>query len=135
MVYLLPIILKWLLSKMINWSRLAVIPIIKRRSSECFVAIKKKWVEFVWDIRLNELSNWFFRKLTGCRDKDFKPKILQHGDFTVLRNYIRAEHGEIGCADSVTYVTQGDVSFLDNLIPVLERWFDFLNLFRIANSF
>lgn len=59
--------------------------------------------------------------LTECRDKDFKPEILQHGNYTVLRNYIRAEHGEIGCGDSVTYVTQGSVNYLDNLIPVLER--------------
>lgn len=62
-----------------------------------------------------------YRHLTGCRDKDFIPKILQHGEYTVLQNYIRADHGEIGCGESVTYVSHGDVQFIDNLIPVLER--------------
>lgn len=64
---------------------------------------------------------FFIRILTGCFDKEFKPKARVHGDYIILRNFVRAEHGEIGCGDSVTYVSHGDVSFLNNLIPVLER--------------
>lgn len=40
----------------------------------------------------------------------------------MLKNYIRAEHGEIRCYESITYTTHADYTFLDNLIPLLERW-------------
>lgn len=45
----------------------------------------------------------------------------QRGDYWVLYNYIRAE-AKVGCADSVTYTTHADYTFLDNLEPLVERW-------------
>ncbi|XP_055306362.1 beta-1,4-glucuronyltransferase 1-like [Sitodiplosis mosellana] len=62
------------------------------------------------------------RDLTSCMDKNFEPRVYRRGDYWVLQNYIRAVHGEIRCTESVTYVTHGDYTFLDNVIPVLERW-------------
>lgn len=50
------------------------------------------------------------------------PRIYQRGEFWVLENYVRADHGELRCTESLTYVSHGDYSFLDNLVPVLERW-------------
>lgn len=40
----------------------------------------------------------------------------------MLKNYIRADHGELRCFDSITYTTHADYTFLDNLIPLVERW-------------
>ncbi|XP_071450808.1 beta-1,4-glucuronyltransferase 1 [Hetaerina americana] len=59
----------------------------------------------------------------GCRDHRQRPppKYLQRGDHWVLLNYVRAER-TFGCAESVTYTTHGDFSFLDNLPSLLERW-------------
>ncbi|XP_059221203.1 beta-1,4-glucuronyltransferase 1 [Stomoxys calcitrans] len=62
------------------------------------------------------------RSLLKCYDKPFEAETLQRGDFWVLKNYVRAEHGELKCHESITYTTHADYTFLDNLIPLLERW-------------
>lgn len=62
------------------------------------------------------------RSLINCFDHDFHQQTLQRGDFWVLQNYVRAEHGDIKCHESITYTTHADYTFLDNLVPLLERW-------------
>ncbi|XP_037959354.1 beta-1,4-glucuronyltransferase 1-like [Teleopsis dalmanni] len=62
------------------------------------------------------------RSLLNCYDRPYKPEILQRGDFWVLQNYVRADHGELKCHESITYTTHADYTFLDSLIPLLERW-------------
>lgn len=57
----------------------------------------------------------------NCKNRDYEPEILQRGEYWVLKNYIRASHGQIGCLDTITYTTHGDYSFLDNIILILER--------------
>lgn len=59
--------------------------------------------------------------LLNCHNKDYKPYTEQRGDFWVLKNYVRAEHGELKCYETITYTTHADYTFLDNLIPLLER--------------
>ena len=61
------------------------------------------------------------RSLLKCHEHDYKPVTLQRGDFWVLQNYVRAEHGELKCHETITYTTHADYTFLDNLIPLLER--------------
>lgn len=61
------------------------------------------------------------RLLLNCHNKDYQPYTEQRGDFWVLKNYIRAEHGELKCFETITYTTHADYTFLDNLIPLLER--------------
>ncbi|KAH8376663.1 hypothetical protein KR093_000657 [Drosophila rubida] len=62
------------------------------------------------------------RSLLNCYDHDYNQQTLQRGDFWVLQNYVRAEHGELKCHESITYTTHADYTFLDNLVPLLERW-------------
>ncbi|XP_055600367.1 beta-1,4-glucuronyltransferase 1-like [Uranotaenia lowii] len=62
------------------------------------------------------------RSLLNCHDRDYEPYIGQRGDFWVLKNYVRAEHGELRCHETITYTTHADYTFLDNLIPLVERW-------------
>ncbi|XP_052837277.1 beta-1,4-glucuronyltransferase 1 isoform X2 [Drosophila gunungcola] len=62
------------------------------------------------------------RSLINCFDHDYHQQTLQRGDFWVLQNYVRAEHGDIKCHESITYTTHADYTFLDNLVPLLERW-------------
>ena len=45
----------------------------------------------------------------------------KRGSFRVLNNYVKAERS-YRCNESVTYTTHGDVTFLDNLIPLAKRW-------------
>jgi hypothetical protein len=59
--------------------------------------------------------------LLNCHTKEYEPYVEQRGDFWVLKNYIRAEHGALKCYETITYTTHADYTFLDNLIPLLER--------------
>ncbi|XP_025832343.1 beta-1,4-glucuronyltransferase 1-like [Agrilus planipennis] len=60
-------------------------------------------------------------KSTQCIDKPLKKNIEQRGNYYVLYNYVMAERS-VRCYESVTYSTQGDLNFLDNLVPLVERW-------------
>lgn len=59
--------------------------------------------------------------ITKCKDSDLVSSIKQRGDYWVLYNYVKAEKS-FHCYESITYTTQGDYSFLDNLIPLVDRW-------------
>jgi len=56
-----------------------------------------------------------------CQDRDISFSYTQRGAFWVLNNYIQADD-YYRCNESVTYTTHGDVTFLDNLIPLTQRW-------------
>lgn len=60
-------------------------------------------------------------KITDCKDVNLTPMIKQRGNYWVLYNYIMAEES-FHCYETVTYTTQGDYTFLDNLVPLVERW-------------
>lgn len=59
-------------------------------------------------------------QLNSCYNRDFKPKIYQRGEYWVIQNYIGAK--KVDCCEAVTYVTHADYTFLDNLIPLVQRW-------------
>ncbi|KAI8038239.1 beta-1,4-glucuronyltransferase 1 [Drosophila gunungcola] len=61
--------------------------------------------------------------LLRCRNRSLKLRRLQHGEFWLLQNLVigrRSRH--VGCAESVTYTTNGDYTFFDNLETVALRW-------------
>nr|CAH7768445.1 unnamed protein product [Callosobruchus chinensis] len=61
------------------------------------------------------------KEITQCLDRPMVPKTQQRGDYWVLYNYVRADRRH-HCYESITYTTHADYSFLDNLVPLLERW-------------
>lgn len=61
------------------------------------------------------------KAITNCYDKPLLPKTEQRGNFWVLSNYIVATR-KFKCHESITITTQGDFTFLDNLVPLVERW-------------
>lgn len=61
------------------------------------------------------------REVTKCLDKPMISKTQQRGDYWVLYNYVKAEK-QFRCHESITYTTHADYSFMDNLVPLLERW-------------
>jgi hypothetical protein len=73
------------------------------------------------DVIYNMSHIYYYRTLLNCHSKDFEPYLEMRGDFYVLKNYIRAEHGELKCYETITYTTHADFTFLDNLVPLLER--------------
>ncbi|XP_033165831.1 beta-1,4-glucuronyltransferase 1 isoform X1 [Drosophila mauritiana] len=63
------------------------------------------------------------RSLLKCRDRSLRFQRLQHGEFWLLQNLVMGRRSrEVGCAESVTYTTNGDFTFFDNLEMVVSRW-------------
>uniref|UniRef100_A0A8D8PPZ8 Beta-1,4-glucuronyltransferase 1 n=1 Tax=Cacopsylla melanoneura TaxID=428564 RepID=A0A8D8PPZ8_9HEMI len=56
-----------------------------------------------------------------CNDVNPYFSTAQRGDYWVLYNYILAER-KFHCWESITYTSHADYTFLDNLVPLLERW-------------
>ncbi|XP_004928565.1 beta-1,4-glucuronyltransferase 1 isoform X2 [Bombyx mori] len=71
---------------------------------------------------LSDITLTRLRSLLACTEKDFLPQTVQRGEFWVLKNYIRADHGTIMCHESITYTTHAGFEFLDNVLPLVERW-------------
>lgn len=61
------------------------------------------------------------KEITNCLDRAMVPKTQQRGDYWVLYNYVTAEK-RFKCHESITYTTHADYSFMDNLVPLVERW-------------
>lgn len=61
------------------------------------------------------------REYTKCVDRPVVAKTQQRGDYWVLYNYVRPSR-TFGCHESVTYTTHADYTFMDNLVPLMERW-------------
>lgn len=61
------------------------------------------------------------RNVTGCVDRPLRRMAQQRGDYWVLYNYVQAKR-TFACDESITYTTHADYSFLDNLVPLVEKW-------------
>ncbi|XP_017774826.1 PREDICTED: beta-1,4-glucuronyltransferase 1-like [Nicrophorus vespilloides] len=61
------------------------------------------------------------REITRCLDRTSVPRTQQRGDYWVLYNYVKAER-TFRCHESITYTTHADYTFMDNLVPLIERW-------------
>ncbi|KAH8267455.1 hypothetical protein KR018_005019, partial [Drosophila ironensis] len=57
-----------------------------------------------------------------CNNKQHVSSSEVYGHYWLMKNYIKAEHGPLHCATNVTYTTHADYLYLDNLVPLLERW-------------
>ncbi|XP_030555263.1 beta-1,4-glucuronyltransferase 1 [Drosophila novamexicana] len=61
--------------------------------------------------------------LLKCRNRRLRLQRLQHGSYWVIQNLVMGrESRRMGCAESITYTTNGDYTFFDNLETVTERW-------------
>lgn len=60
--------------------------------------------------------------LLKCRNRRLRLQRLQHGSYWVIQNLVMGrESRRMGCAESITYTTNGDYTFFDNLETVTER--------------
>ncbi|XP_017012816.2 beta-1,4-glucuronyltransferase 1 [Drosophila takahashii] len=63
------------------------------------------------------------QELLKCRNRSIRFQRLQHGEFWLLQNLVIGRKSlQVGCAESVTYTTNGDYTFFDNLETVASRW-------------
>lgn len=59
--------------------------------------------------------------MIDCKDKNDSSRIIQHGSYWLLRNYVKASI-HFGCNETITYTTHCDFTFLESVVPLLERW-------------
>ncbi|XP_062549008.1 beta-1,4-glucuronyltransferase 1-like isoform X1 [Armigeres subalbatus] len=63
------------------------------------------------------------KSLLNCKSSDANYRIETRGEFYVLKNFISPRRRPpLECHESITYTTHGDYRFLDNVVPLLERW-------------
>ncbi|XP_041673636.1 LOW QUALITY PROTEIN: beta-1,4-glucuronyltransferase 1 [Drosophila eugracilis] len=63
------------------------------------------------------------QQLVKCRNRLLRFQRLQHGEYWLLQNLVVGRKSRtVGCAESVTFTTNGDYSFFDNLEMVASRW-------------
>ncbi|XP_042868945.1 beta-1,4-glucuronyltransferase 1-like isoform X1 [Penaeus japonicus] len=67
------------------------------------------------------LQEKVYPDLHTCHTPTLSPRPALHGDHWVLYNYVPADT-QPGCNESVTYTTHADFTFLDNVVPLVERW-------------
>lgn len=56
-----------------------------------------------------------------CRDRETRFSYTQRGSYWILNHYVPAERS-YHCNESIAYTTHGDVTFLDNIVPLARRW-------------
>lgn len=56
-----------------------------------------------------------------CQERERRFSYSQRGSYWILNHYIQSDN-TYRCNESVTYTTHGDVTFLDNIIPLAQRW-------------
>ncbi|XP_065357420.1 beta-1,4-glucuronyltransferase 1 [Calliphora vicina] len=63
------------------------------------------------------------KNILNCRDIPLSMEKMQYGQYWLIKNYIRGRRStEMGCAESITYTTNGDYTFMENLPTVVKRW-------------
>lgn len=78
-------------------------------------------LDIVDENALSEATLARLRSLLACNERDFLPKTTQRGEFWVLQNYVRAEHGSVLCHETITYTTHSGFEYFDNVLPLVER--------------
>lgn len=62
------------------------------------------------------------QRLVKCRNRPLRFQRLQHGEYWLLKNLVIGRRSrEVGCTESITYTTNGDYTFFDNLETVVAR--------------
>ncbi|XP_043269529.1 uncharacterized protein Liprin-gamma isoform X4 [Venturia canescens] len=73
------------------------------------------------DRRRSSLRAERLKKAIPCTDKSPALREGQRGEYRVLYNYVPMSKN-VSCWENVTFATNGDFTFLDNLEPLLNRW-------------
>lgn len=66
--------------------------------------------------------NFSFSAKVACFNRKAERRVYQKGDFWVVENFIKATHGDLDCRETITYTTNGEYPYLDNLWPVVQKW-------------
>uniref|UniRef100_A0AAG5CVU9 N-acetyllactosaminide beta-1,3-N-acetylglucosaminyltransferase n=1 Tax=Anopheles atroparvus TaxID=41427 RepID=A0AAG5CVU9_ANOAO len=61
------------------------------------------------------------KTILNCNTQPNDFQLETHGGYYLLRNFVSAQQ-PVECYETITYTTHGDYTFLDNVVPLLERW-------------
>lgn len=62
------------------------------------------------------------KSMLQCHNRPLHMERLQYGQYWLLKNLIRGRLSiDMGCAESITYTTNGDYTFIENLGAVVSR--------------
>lgn len=67
------------------------------------------------------LEQKMYPDFRNCSKPELNFKYIQKRNYWVLQNYIKATR-RFRCDESVTFTTIGEIGYLNNLLPVIERW-------------
>lgn len=68
------------------------------------------------------LRTTHLKSLLKCHDQPLHSERLQYGSYWLLKNFIRGRLSiNMGCSESITYTTNGDYTFIENLGTVVTR--------------
>ena len=62
-----------------------------------------------------------FPDLHGCKKPTPKYRRIQNGKFWILENYVKASQ-DFTCDESITFATQAEFTYLDNLDIIAQKW-------------
>ncbi|KAB7495829.1 hypothetical protein Anas_10236 [Armadillidium nasatum] len=62
-----------------------------------------------------------FPDFNNCSTKNLETKFVQHNNYWVLQNYIKASETFL-CNTTITYTTLGELGYLHNLAEIATRW-------------
>lgn len=66
------------------------------------------------------------KPVVKCDLSKRRARIEMRGNFWVLYNYVQSD--QKACRESITYTTHGDLTFLDNLETLVDRWNDSVSI-------
>lgn len=61
------------------------------------------------------------KSIIKCYDNNYEQERYQQGDYWILKNFVRADHGKLSCYESITMTTSGDFTFLQYLPTLVKR--------------
>ena len=72
-------------------------------------------------------STSYLKTVLKCKDQKLQTEKLQYGSYWLIRNFaIGSVSQVVGCADTITYTTHGDYTFLSHLPVVVTRYVEIL---------
>lgn len=80
-----------------------------------------KQLNVITEKTINTSGTKSLRDILRCNDKSMETNIEYHGEYLIFKNFVKAEKAH-KCDESITLSAPADYRFLDNVVPLVERW-------------
>lgn len=69
-----------------------------------------------------QTESFLDRSKVSCENRVQETRIYQKLGYWVVENFIKANHGDLDCTETVTFTTTAEYPDLYNLVPLVQRW-------------